>query len=74
MSKINLTVKEPKTVELNIINDGRGFEFEHTKGKKEHFGLATMKERVEEIEGEFILESQPGRGIGLKLLSKYCRG
>lgn len=53
--------EEHGTVRLEIIDDGIGFD---TDRVHEHggFGLRSMEERVTQLGGVFVLESQPGEG------------
>jgi signal transduction histidine kinase len=46
-------------VELQLADDGRGFDPE---AEHEGFGLMGMKERVDQIGGQFVLRSKPGQG------------
>jgi PAS domain S-box-containing protein len=49
----------PDTVELQLADDGRGFD---PHAEHEGFGLAGMRERVEQMAGNFVLRSEPGQG------------
>jgi PAS domain S-box-containing protein len=46
-------------VELQLADDGDGF---NPEAEHEGFGLMGMKERVDQIGGQFILRSKPGQG------------
>lgn len=51
---------------LEVVDDGRGFaptpEFAGTNG---HYGIVGMRERVEELGGDFQLRSSPGQGTAV---------
>lgn len=47
---------------VTIEDDGKGFQMEEAIGKGLHFGLQTMRERVEGVGGKFAVETAPGRG------------
>jgi two-component system sensor histidine kinase DegS len=51
------------TVELNIRDDGRGFDPEHIPAG--HFGLSMMRERAEDVGAMLSVVSRPGRGTEL---------
>jgi len=50
---------EGESLILEISDDGRGFDPDNTPGA---LGLAGMRERAEQLEGRFKLESAPGKG------------
>lgn len=56
---------EAQYIQLRIADDGRGFEpsaqLERSEGEH-RFGLIGMRERADEIGGQFILRSAPGEG------------
>ena len=51
-------------INLVVADDGIGFETGVIEGKSDerHFGLMTIKERVDLISGSFNIESAPGQG------------
>ena len=54
---------DESTVCLRVTDNGRGFDQTQISGESNlHFGLASMRERAEEIGGQFALRSEPGRG------------
>jgi signal transduction histidine kinase len=59
--------REPKIITLNIQDDGCGFEQQRDFTAEGHFGLMGMRERVEQVGGEFILKSHPGEGTELEV-------
>ena len=56
-----------KTIQLQLVDDGRGFD-PHTE--HEGFGLIGMKERVEQMNGEFIIRAKPGVGTEVLVMLK----
>jgi signal transduction histidine kinase len=66
-SEVKVVVAEVESaVHLTISDNGQGFDMSsksHTVGH----GLANMQARANELEGRFILESQPGQGTSVTL-------
>ncbi len=58
-------VSRPRTIELTIEDDGRGFEGTppSTKGR---FGLVGMRERMHLVDGSLRVQSQPGAGTRIE--------
>jgi signal transduction histidine kinase len=54
---------EAATVELNVRDDGRGFDPEHVSSG--HYGLSMMRERAETVGAMLSVTSQPGRGTDI---------
>ncbi len=56
----------PDTVEVLIIDEGRGFDVTHPNPQDltpdQHFGLTIMRERAEGVGGSLDVRSQPGSG------------
>ena len=51
------------TVELTVVDDGRGFTLGTESGPDQgHFGLTGMRERIERLGGIFAIDSQPAAG------------
>lgn len=55
---------------LDVVDDGRGFDHSTVKGEvgaedRGGFGLTAMRERVEQLGGELLVESSPGEGTTL---------
>jgi signal transduction histidine kinase len=60
-------MKEDK-LSLSVEDDGVGFDQEKvmkTTRKKGPLGLLIMRERVVQLDGDFTIESRPGRGTHL---------
>jgi signal transduction histidine kinase len=57
---VNVSMPDPAHVRVTISDDGRGFDpWNHVPG---HFGLETMRERVEQIHGTLEITSRRGEG------------
>lgn len=55
------------TVELTVIDDGRGFTAGTESGPDQgHFGLTGMRERIERLGGEFTIDSRPDNGTTVR--------
>ena len=69
----SLTIRmynQEKYLCLDIIDDGCGFEVEQAmlgRGKGGGLGLITMRERANQIGGEFTIKSTPGQGTTVKV-------
>jgi len=67
---INLEFLENE-LNLNILDDGNGFDTEELNIKKEDinsgFGLYSMRERVELLKGKFEVDSTIGKGTRLSI-------
>ena len=54
----------PQTIRFSVQDNGSGFDPERAPGFDEgHYGLVGIRERIEELDGEFTLDSAPGRGV-----------
>jgi signal transduction histidine kinase len=53
-------------VTLRVADDGRGFDPQAPRPGT-HLGLWSMRERVEQLGGQFEVESAPGRGTKLTI-------
>ncbi len=56
-----------KEVRLRVTDDGRGFDTAHPPASESGFGLMGMRERVEELHGQFTIRSVMGRGTEITL-------
>ncbi len=57
-------VQETGGIRLRIADDGRGFDPQAPRSSR-HVGLWSMRERVEQLGGDFEVESAPGQGTTL---------
>jgi PAS domain S-box-containing protein len=62
--RATLNVDESK-VQLRLVDDGRGFD---PRQEHEGFGLLGMKERVDQMGGQFVVRSIPGQGTEIQIL------
>jgi signal transduction histidine kinase len=58
---------EAQKIQLKLMDDGRGFD---PHAEHEGFGLIGMKERVDRMGGEFVIQSQIGHGTEIVLTLK----
>jgi two-component system sensor histidine kinase UhpB len=61
---VALRRREDGGVQLEVVDDGRGFAFDESEGG---LGLAGMRERALLIGGELTIESRPGAGTKVQL-------
>ncbi len=61
-----ISAKENLT-QIQIEDDGKGFDFDTVSRGN---GLHNMRKRIEEVGGEFVLKSYPGKGTSIKLVLK----
>ncbi len=54
-----------KETQFRLVDDGSGFDLH---AEREGFGLLGMKERVDQIGGQFILRSMPGQGTEIQII------
>jgi len=47
------------SIQLQLVDDGRGFD---PQAEHEGFGLIGMRERVQQMNGEFLIRAKPGEG------------
>ncbi|MFZ6872905.1 MASE3 domain-containing protein [Undibacterium sp. Di27W] len=58
--------RSPDMLSFSITDNGKGIEADEMR-KSRSFGLVGMRERVKAMQGEFLVESQPGEGTQLKI-------
>jgi nitrate/nitrite-specific signal transduction histidine kinase len=54
-----------KEIQICLVDDGSGFDLH---AEHEGFGLLGMKERVDQMGGQFILRSMPGQGTEIQII------
>jgi signal transduction histidine kinase/ligand-binding sensor domain-containing protein len=59
-------VADEKQIGITIQDNGKGFAFTGDKASAD--GMRNMRQRMEEIDGEFHIESKPGEGTRIALL------
>lgn len=66
-----------KQLKLNIYDDGKGFDVKKLKVRNDDisggFGLLSMQERVELLNGEFQISSEPGKGTRLNITIPFIQ-
>ena len=63
---------ERSRVRLEVTDDGNGFEPDKARGPEEgHYGILGMRERVEQLGGEFRVQSTVGQGAKVTVLAPY---
>ena len=64
---VNLTYTAD-SLALRVTDDGAGFDPETLLAETDaHWGIMSMQERAAQVEGRFLLRSQPGRGTAVEL-------
>ena len=66
-TQVKVSVERVGTaVHLTVCDNGKGFDTSHQAHTVGH-GLSNMQARAQELEGAFVLESQPGQGTSICL-------
>jgi len=65
---------EENGIALNIVDKGSGFDVKGPFSPPAGWGLAGMRERVEAVNGKFILESAIGRGTSIEVIVPNTKG
>jgi signal transduction histidine kinase len=63
-------------VELTVTDDGIGFDLDAARGRRSGLGLVTMGERARLVGGQLHIDTQPGKGTGVRAtvpLSAHAR-
>jgi signal transduction histidine kinase len=66
-SRILVAIHDTAGPRLAIVDDGSGFATAGLGQPSNRFGITGMRERVEALDGEFRLESEPGRGTRIEV-------
>lgn len=69
-SRVDFTIaKQHQRILVKIVDNGKGFSLEQYPGGKatNRLGLLGMQERVRLINGDFSVESQPGKGTAVQV-------
>ena len=68
--------REAEDFRMQIEDDGIGFDLdEYFISQNGHYGLANIRQRMEQINGRLLIESTPGNGTAVSLrvpLSSEC--
>ncbi|NWJ47009.1 MAG: sensor histidine kinase [Chloroflexi bacterium] len=72
-SRARLQLKfEVHVAELTLEDNGKGFDLQNlSTGQSSGYGLLGLQERLEITGGEFLLDSQPGKGT--RLVARVCK-
>ena len=54
---------------MRVVDDGRGFDVNATSRIDDHWGLATMRERAEDLGGSMHIMSRPGQGTEIEVVA-----
>jgi signal transduction histidine kinase len=62
--------KEPKFVLMEVSDDGRSFQIQQalSAGGVKRLGLLGMRERVEMVDGTFLIQSTPGEQTTVRVV------
>ena len=63
---LRIEIEADTRLRITIVDDGRGFDTVRER-KPDSFGLISMRERAEAMEGELTVESQPGQGTTVEV-------
>jgi signal transduction histidine kinase len=62
-TQVDLTFRSsPEGIVLEVADDGTGFDVERCTDDPHHVGLRGMRARLEEVGGDVLVDSEPGRG------------
>jgi signal transduction histidine kinase len=64
--KLRIEIEADSQLRVAIIDDGRGFDADRER-KPDSFGLVSMRERAEAMQGELTVQSQPGKGTTVEV-------
>ena len=62
--------READDFRMQIEDDGIGFDLDEyywEKSQNGHYGLANMRQRIEQLDGQFLIVSTPGDGTSVTL-------
>ncbi len=61
----------PLTVSIRVDDDGQGFSTDQMDNRS-NWGITGMQERASLLNGQFFIESEPGRGTLVEISVPYC--
>jgi len=64
-------VYTPQTVTIRVDDDGRGFSLDRVNSRS-NWGITGMQERASLLDGQFFIESEPGKGTLVEISVPYC--
>ena len=75
-TKVEVSIQRlPKALLMQIKDNGKSFDVESTlkPGKNKRLGLIGMRERLEMVNGQFAIESAPGKGTTIQAQIPFAR-
>ncbi|MDZ4199773.1 MAG: sensor histidine kinase [Kiritimatiellia bacterium] len=76
-SRVDVIIQKlPRTVRLQIKDDGKGFNVDQMwrERKRQHLGMLGMRERLQMVGGTFTIESTPAQGTIVQAQIPYSSG
>ena len=64
---------DESSVTLRITDDGCGFDFSASTKLEKGWGLASMRERAQQIDAPFKIMTRPGGGTSVEVIALSCR-
>ena len=64
---VRVEIEADETLRVTVTDDGRGFDMSRNR-RADAFGLISMRERAEALDGEFSISSEPGQGCTVKIV------
>ena len=64
---LRIEIEADSQLRVKIVDDGRGFDMARDR-KPDSFGLVSMRERVQAMEGELSVRSHPGEGTTVEVI------
>jgi signal transduction histidine kinase len=61
-------LEQGETLQITVEDDGNGFEPDSPDRSDDHFGLFTMRERVERVGGRLVIDSRLGKGTRVSVV------
>ena len=71
-SVVRVEIRADDSIELAVVDDGRGFDTTRER-KRDSFGMISMKERAEAMDGRLEVSSQPGEGTRVEVVVPNAR-
>jgi NarL family two-component system sensor histidine kinase LiaS len=67
-SELNLSLQQtPRAFEATLRDNGVGFDLSSVEGDS-HYGLSGMRERVQNVGGQFMIQTAPGKGTEISIV------
>src|SRR5690625_3275473 len=71
-TRINVALETlPDQITIVVRDNGKGFDLEALPQNDHSFGLVGMKERVETLDGELVIDSKVGKGTRVNIVIPY---